>query len=82
MNVELKPCPFCGGDPDLEVVTQGYTNTAYTIGAELRCKACAFHMRADSVFEVDAFMNVNICSNGIGHMIENWNRRASDGKTD
>ena len=39
-------------------------------------------MRADNVFEVDAFMNVSICSNGIGHMIEQWNRRANDGKTD
>lgn len=82
MSEELKPCPFCGGKPYLKVVTRGHTNTAYTIGAQLGCKACAFHMRADSVFEVDAFMNVNICSNGIGHMIEQWNRRANDGKAD
>ena len=39
-------------------------------------------MRADNVFEVDAFMNVSICSNGIEHMIEQWNRRANDGKID
>lgn len=29
MNEELKPCPFCGGERDLKVVTRGYTNTAY-----------------------------------------------------
>ena len=78
MKEELKPCPFCGAEPYLKVVTHGHTNTAYTIGTELGCKACDFHMRADSVFEVDAFMNVSICSDGIGHMIEQWNRRAND----
>lgn len=78
MSEKLKPCPFCGGEPYIKVVSQGHTNTAYTIGVELGCKTCVFHMRADNVFEVDEFMNVKLCSNGIGHMIEHWNRRAND----
>jgi len=82
MSEELKPCPFCGEKPYVKVVSHGYSSTAYNISAELGCKKCIFHMRGDNVFEVDAFMNLNICSNGIGHMIENWNRRANNGKID
>ena len=75
-EVELNPCPFCGGKAYIKAVTSGHTHNAYTLGAELGCKECNFSMRGDNVFEVDVFMNVNIRSDGIGHMIENWNRRA------
>ena len=56
----------------------GDMQKGYSIGAELWCKKCDFHMRGETVFEVDEFMNVKIVSGGVQHMIENWNRRAND----
>lgn len=82
MSEELRPCPFCGGKAYIKVISRGHTETAYTIGAEIGCKTCAFHMRADTVFTVDEFMNMNTISDGVEHMIEIWNRRADNGKTD
>lgn len=82
MSEKLKPCLFCGGETYVKVVSHGHTSSAYEMGAEVGCKTCGFHMRANSLFEIDAFMNVSVCSNGIGHMIEHWNRRANDGKID
>lgn len=75
-KVELKPCPFCGEKPYIKAVTTGHTSTAYTMRAELGCKKCNYSMKGENVFEVDVFMNVNMCSNGIGHMVNAWNRRA------
>lgn len=82
MSKGIKACPFCGGKAYTRVVSQGHTETAYIIGAEIGCKTCAFHMRADTVFTVDEFMNMSMQSDGIEHMIENWNRRADNGKDD
>lgn len=82
MSKELKPCPFCGGKAYTKVVSRDYLPTGYSIGVELCCKKCDFYMRGQTVFEVDEFMNVKIVSGGVQHMIENWNRRANDGKID
>ena len=37
---------------------------------------------SQDIFEVDEFMNVKMVSEGAKHVIENWNRRVNDGKTD
>jgi Lar family restriction alleviation protein len=78
MSEELKPCPFCGGEAYTKVVSRDYMQTGYSIGAEVGCQKCNFHMRGDSIFEVDEFMNMKMVSEGAQHVIENWNRRAND----
>lgn len=78
MREELKPCPFCGGKAYTKVVSRDHLQTGYSIGAEVGCEKCGFHMRGETVFAVDEFMNVKIFSGGVQHMIEKWNRRAND----
>lgn len=70
--------PFCGEKPYIKVNTVGHTTTAYSFSAILGCEKCGFHMRADNIFQVDAFMNVKVVSDGVGHMIEQWNRRCDN----
>ena len=82
MSEKLKPCPFCGGKPYIKVVSLGHTSSAYEMGAEVGCETCGFHMRADSSFKIDVYMNVSMCNDGISYMVERWNRRVSDGKID
>ena len=82
MSEELKPCPFCGGEAYTKVVSRDHMQTAYSIGAEVGCEKCNFYMQGETVFAVDEFMNVKMVSEGVQHMIENWNRRANDGKID
>lgn len=43
--MELKPCPFCGGKAYTKVVSRDYMQTGYSIGAEVGCEKCGFHMR-------------------------------------
>lgn len=43
--MELKPCPFCGGKAYTKVVSRDHLQTAYSIGAEVGCEKCGFHMR-------------------------------------
>lgn len=79
---ELKPCPFCGGEAYSAIVSRDHTETGYSIGVKVGCQKCNFHMWGESIFKVDEFMNVKMVSEGVQHMIENWNRRANDVETD
>jgi hypothetical protein len=67
--VELKPCPFCGGDAEMDT-RQGYTNYFNgrpETGIAIYCRACGVQQM--------------ICRGDVPdvepeHVIELWNRRA------
>lgn len=39
--MELKPCPFCGGEAKLELTTQYYTGEPEMENAFIRCMKCS-----------------------------------------
>lgn len=62
---ELKPCPFCGGEPDIKKHTFSVTSHCmeYTFGVKCyRCKVETWQF-----FQTEGFA------------IEAWNRRIGDG---
>ena len=74
--IELKPCPFCGGEAKINrstssVRSDGYFSQAYSCG----CKKCDIFFYGRNVFEMDELTPVYI-ENGLLESVEVWNRRA------
>lgn len=63
--VELKPCPFCGGEAKLLVGD----------GVRVICVKC----RAASKTLVDNYNGFEIRTNAVKDVIIAWNRRVNDG---
>ena len=64
---KLKPCPFCGGDAEMEIKygDYGYTPHIYSV----KCKRCNAKIGKVSNNYADLSDDV----------VNAWNRRASDG---
>lgn len=79
MKDELKPCPFCGSEVELEKKPLWYGNgRGYKDCYEfvIRCKKCGCRVdqpENDSVYRSEEKAKKNA--------IEVWNRRASNGRT-
>lgn len=62
LNVELKPCPFCGGKPEFKhkkrkvVLTFGNKSGYPTEERYIRCSKC--HARTRSVGKIDNAVNL------------------------
>ena len=63
MDINLKPCPFCGGEPVLAVDK----------GVRVMCRNCRAQTE-NGIYCNDA---ASICS-AAWHAIDAWNRRADD----
>lgn len=63
MNEDIKPCPFCGGKPDLYTVPLKTKYEGYHNYTKAQCKTCKAQTNV-YYFENDA--------------IEAWNRRYKD----
>lgn len=62
---ELKPCPFCGGEPTIRALdeTANYEAINYILCLNDNCSVKPMMMKTDSTLE---------------EAIEAWNRRASE----
>lgn len=74
-KVEIKPCPFCGQKAYIIRKSHGISHENFCFSAEVGCEDCKFNMTGENLFAVDEFMNINVVKDGIGEMIEQWNRR-------
>ena len=64
---ELKPCPFCGGKAEL------YESEAYNLKTETKEKNIRWFVMCEQCTALT-------CGALRGKAIEEWNRRASDGR--
>ena len=77
MSEELKPCPFCGGEAVIKAVNRNY---GLTIWCQcIKCYARTEGYCPDTNNEDATIDNIENCKN---RALEQWNRRANDGKTD
>ena len=82
-NIELKPCPFCGGT-DLEL--KDYTENCYGFwDYKIRCRTCRAYMDSPSTSEITAFdscirqkRNDETKAKAKRELIINWNRRTDN----
>lgn len=66
MNLELKPCPFCGSKAHLFVSEHG--------GIRVICSKCM----AASKTSCDHMTSQGVCGNATKSVIEAWNKRVED----
>lgn len=69
LRIELKPCPFCGGEPYLNQV--GNLGHHRKVKIHAGCKPCRFEMTNASLGSVDFPFLINAT-------LKQWNKRAID----
>lgn len=80
MNLELKPCPFCGGTA--EVITTGWRGDEGCKVYDWRTRCTECHIGTES-FSDRAFRSaegISLKKDGRKNAIEAWNNRVEDRK--
>ena len=72
MQNELKPCPFCGGEAEINIRKQCYGHGEYHDEYFVKCKSCG----ARSGFEVVYYLSSKECEEAV---TKKWNRRGDNG---
>ena len=74
--MDLKKCPFCGGEPQLLIKTTYVTSESSDIEAAIRCKKCAVKIILEDRFNpwrgYVPYLNVEAIAEQIAMM---WNKR-------
>lgn len=76
---KLKPCPFCGGEANVEQTqTRDYVNSSIALQFQIRCKKC--HSTASTAYgfiaiNLNSSGEINVLHNDIPKAVEAWNRR-------
>ena len=80
---KLKPCPFCGKKAEFRTNTTGTNGQNFKYRFNIRCRNCG--MNSSHIYDVEiTFRNGDfvIIEDERDKAVEEWNRRAEDGKTD
>ena len=80
---KLKPCPFCGKKAEFRTNTAGTNGENFKYRFNIRCRNCG--MNSSHIYDVEiTFRNGDfvIIEDERDKAVEEWNRRAEDGKTD
>lgn len=80
---KLKPCPFCGKKAEFRTNTTGTNGENFMYRFYIRCSNCG--MNSSHIYGVEiTFRNGDfvIIEDERDKAVEEWNRRAEDGKTD
>ena len=76
--IELKPCPFCGGDAAIRESSLGHKGTGeFRAMYEVGCKECGIKFVRQTLFRLVNGQPSFIC-NGHDECVTMWNRRAGD----
>ena len=73
---ELKPCPFCGGEPVLKFAKREFGGRVIRVECT-KCYAKTYGRSPDLNCEETALYNIEECKRDA---IRKWNKRASDDK--
>lgn len=72
MNIELKPCPFCGGEAHIRRTVDNrileYYVSCFTCGAETSRVA----------YLGDAIKDIDAITKAVNYVTKSWNRRVSE----
>ena len=75
-QIELKPCPFCGGEAYLKLVSKSYGDH-YGATFAIGCADCRYQFKEESRWAISRG-EMMIITDGYEKCIERWNRRADN----
>lgn len=77
-KVELKSCPFCGGQATMREYSCGHGgNGEFSASYEVKCSECGIKFNRESRFRLINGQSV-FSVNGYDECVEAWNRRTKD----
>ena len=80
--IELKPCPFCGGEAILKQTAYGTNNGYARMGFRFECQKCgatAPGSHGEVLVALSTNTSIYCAKDDRGKAIEAWNRRADNG---
>lgn len=84
MSERLKPCPFCGGKAMFLTITNKSSHSAVGVMFKIKCMKCGIELPKS--YECEMYMDqdggIRTGKDERTKATTDWNRRASDGKTD
>lgn len=75
MDTDLRPCPFCGGDPYIESNHRAFIKGKSTKVAYVRCRKCNARTAR---FELEKFGCTSHSAEAERLAMEAWNRRVGN----
>lgn len=66
-DLELKPCPFCGGTAGFVTDSSGYNNDSRLIGFKIKCSKCGLVLPKK--------FNIQISLGGKGNIVTDLDQR-------
>ena len=78
MPNELKPCPFCGGEASIALVSSGYGGGEFTASFKVGCSVCKIYFMGNSAYRIENGYP-RVVQDGYSDVKQKWNRRADNG---
>ncbi len=75
MSRELKPCPFCGGEPEMHWRLGGY-RARYSVFYWIECTSCGARSGMSSIDEKDCQGEREWNNSALRRVMVLWNNRA------
>ena len=74
----LKPCPFCGKTPQIEIYRScgHYNGTTLVIPVKVGCAKCNIYKNSESTYSIDWTGNIIREKDGLKEVSEWWNKRS------
>ncbi len=77
MKTELKPCPFCGGKAEFNIISTRSTNNTRGFGFKIKCSKC--NITNQRVYELLIDLNskglIGFPTDERQAAVDDWNRR-------
>lgn len=70
----LKPCPFCGKMPEMQLWATGHCHSEFTASYKIVCRLCDISF-ADTIRVEISDGEPVVTDDGYHRLIERWNRR-------
>lgn len=77
MELELKPCPFCGGKAEFKTILTGCVNNAREFGFKIRCVNCGTTIPKtyQLIINLDSKGLMEVLTDERQAAVDDWNRR-------
>ena len=81
-EIELKPCPFCGGHAIFKTISLSHNSFSVGFKFKIECEECAVSL--PKIYEINLSLtddgSINDLNDERGEAANDWNTRSDDGR--